>query len=86
MAPTHCMAACNELCCQRCHLVLLVSVVPTGRHVVSIPLGRATEFVAFSPRQSRLLALAETVVVAPAYRDSKSRDTTACHVALVLLK
>lgn len=54
--------------------------------MTSIPLQRGTEHMAFSPRQSRLLALAESVVIPPAYRDSKSRDTTAGNVALVLLK
>jgi hypothetical protein len=77
--PLQCTAshATSACCCPVCR---------TGRHVTSIPLQRGTEHMAFSPRQSRLLALAESVVIPSAYRDSKSRDTTAGNVALVLLK
>lgn len=59
-----------------------------GRHVMTIPLQRCTEVLAFNPRYNKLLALAEPCVISSgsSYRDSKSKETLACFVSLIQLK
>lgn len=60
----------------------------TGGHVITIPLQRCTEVLAFNPRYNKLLALAEPCVISSgsSYRDSKSKETLACFVSLIQLK
>jgi len=56
--------------------------------VITIPLQRCTEVLAFNPRYNKLLALAEPCVISSgsSYRDSKSKETLACFVSLIQLK
>jgi hypothetical protein len=56
-----------------------------GRHVTSVPLQRGTEVLAFNPRYSKLMAVAEPVANVPSSR-SKERSPVPCYVSLVQLK
>lgn len=59
-----------------------------GRHATSVPLQRGTEVLAFNPRYSKLMAVAEPVANVPSSssRSGKERAPVPCYVSLVQLK